>query len=322
MSELSPVDPRVRVGLDIGGTKIHAVVVGPGLEVLAEDRCPTGWGPQEIVENAVTITRSVVAEADHGIGDVKLVGVGIPGAVDPAAGVVQQALNLGIEDLALARALRAQLGVTVHVENDVNAAALGVAAGMAAPEGIAHSPRSLAFLNLGTGTAAGLVLDGAVWRGRSGAAGEIGHLPVDPTGLRCHCGQIGCLETVTSGSGILAQWQAERGDAPLNMAELPALAETDALAATILGRLQYAVAAAVRALILTVDVEMVVLGGGIAGMGAPLFTGVLKVLRGWESGSALLTTLDLSGRLTVLRAPGPVGAIGAALAGRVDRTMP
>lgn len=304
-----------RIGLDIGGTKIHAVLLSPDLEVVAEERIGSGWGGREVVANAATATRLVLAGAGLGIDEVELIGVGIPGAVDHESGTVSQAVNLGLQHLDLAAALGAEFHTGVHVENDVNAASLGVAMQARHHPEAQQAERSLAYLNLGTGMAAGIVLGGRLWRGARGAAGEIGHIPVDATGPLCTCGQRGCLETMASGSGIAEQWRSERGEAPLATPDLPALALRDPLAAAILGRLHLALASAVRLLVLTMDVEAVVVGGGVTGLGEALFAPVRQRLQQWESASPFLASLAPATRVRELECGTPVAAIGAALAG-------
>ncbi|PFG20257.1 ROK family protein [Serinibacter salmoneus] len=299
-----------RVGLDIGGTKTHAVLLGADGAVLAEEKRPSGHGAQPVLATASALVRDLTARAGIAVADLALVGAGLPGTVEEATGRVTQALNLGITDLDVAGELRRELGVAVHVENDVNAAALGVAAQR-------PDTCSLAYLNLGTGMAAGLVLRGELWRGHVGAAGEIGHLPWQNNGPRCHCGQRGCLELYASGSGIAAQWRAQRETDPPKASALPELAHTDALAATLLENLTNAVAAAVRLLVLTVDAQSVVVGGGMARMGPELLARVVTTLRSWELHSPFLASLEPSARVEVLRSTGRIPAIGAALGGRL-----
>lgn len=319
MSEPLPVPcGRPRVGLDIGGTKIHAVVLGPRLDVLAQLRVPSGWGAAEVVANAAIATRRALAAAE--IDQVDLVGVGIPGAVDHRTGTVAQAVNLGLQRLDLAVLLGRELGAQVHVENDVNAAALGVAQFIRASADDDAAPDSLAYLNLGTGMAAGLVTSGRLWRGANGAAGEIGHVPIDPAGAVCGCGQRGCIETQASGTGIAAQWRAARGDAPFSVPDLPRLAKTDPVAARILEGVHGAVAAAVRMLMLSIDVDAIVVGGGVAGLGQSLFPRVQEILRGWESESPFLASLAPSRRVGVLDTTEPIAAIGAAMMGALPAT--
>ncbi len=115
-------------------------------------------------------------------------------------------MNLGVDGewVPLRAELEARLGLPVAVENDVNVATLGAVA----LSGI----RDLVYLSIGTGLAAGLVLDGTLRRGATGAAGEIGHVPIDPLGALCQCGQRGCLETVASGRALAEAWPS--GDEP------------------------------------------------------------------------------------------------------------
>ena len=137
------------------------------------------------------------------------IGIGVPGLVDAEAGSVRHAVNLDLDGgwLPLGRELEQLLGHKVVVENDVNAAALGAAALL--PAGV---PRDLAYLSIGTGLAAGIVLDGRLRRGVHGAAGEIGHIPVDPAGPLCACGQRGCLELTVSGAALSASYGGSAQD--------------------------------------------------------------------------------------------------------------
>jgi len=292
----------LRAGLDIGGTKILGVVLDGDDGIVASLRVPSGSGPDAVVASAETVLTALAAECGIPVERFTSIGVGIPGAVDAGTGVVRQALNLGIAELDLGAALRERVGRAVHVENDVNAAALGVAR---------DAPGSLAYLNLGTGLAAGLVLDGALWRGSRGAAGEIGHVPIDPLGPECPCGQRGCLEVMASGSGIQRQWGAER--APDAAALLAMVAAGDARATAVVDRLVFAVASAVRLLVLADDVEVVAIGGGLAGgFGAPLFDAVRDRLREWEAASPFLASLAPADRVLAVPRDRPIAAIGAA----------
>lgn len=292
----------LRAGLDIGGTKILGVVLDGDDGIVASVRVPSGSGPDAVVGSAETVLRSLAAECGIAVDGFASIGVGIPGAVDAASGVVRQALNLGIAELDLGSALRERVGRAVHVENDVNAAALGAAQDAAG---------SLAYLNLGTGLAAGLVLGGALWRGSRGAAGEIGHVPIDPLGPECPCGQRGCLEVMASGSGIQRQWGAER--APDAAGLLALVAAGDARATAVVDRLVFAVASAVRLLVLADDVEVVAIGGGLAGgFGAPLVDAVRARLREWEAASPFLASLAPADRVLVVPRDRPIAAIGAA----------
>ena len=151
----------------------------------------------------------------------------MPGLVDVERGAVKHAVNLGVDGdwLPLGDLLADGSGVPVVVENDVNAATLGAAALSGADD--------LVYLSIGTGLAAGLVLDGRLRRGEHGAAGEIGHVPVDPTGVLCQCGQRGCLETIASGSALAAAWPS--GDVPPAQALFAAAPAGDPAAIAVAG---------------------------------------------------------------------------------------
>ncbi|WBU36770.1 ROK family protein [Homoserinibacter sp. YIM 151385] len=298
----------MRVGIDIGGTKTDAVAIGEDGALAHEVRLPTGFGADAVLETAVEAVDRLAALAGAGAARFDSIGIGIPGAVDSDSGRVQHAVNLGLEGLELGSRLEGRLGRRVRVENDVNAAALG--AFHLLDRGPTHS---MAYLNLGTGLAAGLVLEGRLWRGSRGVAGEIGHIPVDPAGPVCPCGQRGCLELMASGSGIARQWPS---DEPRPVVALYRAAEQgDAAAAEVRDRLAANVAAAVRLLVLTVDVDRVVIGGGLTSLGDALLGDVRRVLEGWAADSAFLRMLELPGRVQLVPAGFPAAAVGAALVG-------
>jgi predicted NBD/HSP70 family sugar kinase len=298
----------MRLGLDIGGTKIDAIALGDDGRVLARVRVPSGFGPDEVPGNAEAAARQVAASAGAGEAAVPPIGIGIPGIIDAEAGVVRHAVNLGLTELALGPGLAARLGTTVAVENDVNAAALGA-------YHLLGLGGSTAYLNLGTGLAAGIVLNGAFWRGARGIAGEIGHIPVVPGGERCGCGQRGCLETVASGGWVARKWG---GEAPLPLVELFDRADAgDARALALRGELAGGVAAAVRILALTVDVDTVVIGGGTANLGRRLLEPVTAALAEQAADSPFIASLELAARVRLVPLDQPVAAIGAALAGTV-----
>ena len=295
----------MRVGVDIGGTKIEAVVVDSDGVVQHKLRLPTGHGPDEVVESAVAVVDGLAAAAGCDTKDFGSIGVGVPGTVDSASGLVSHALNLGVERLELGTVLSERFGMPVRIENDVNAAALGAFHVLEQP-----ATASIAYLNLGTGLAAGLVLRGELWRGARGAAGEIGHILVDPAGPLDLDGQRGGLEVVASGSGIARQWGSSEENTVTTV--LDAADAGDPRAVEIRRRLFDGVAASVRILVLTVDVDLVVIGGGLAKLNHRLLDGVQGVIEDWEAQSALIQSLELRNRVRLIPADAPVAALGAA----------
>ncbi|WP_322645519.1 ROK family protein [Oerskovia flava] len=310
-SEAAGLTSGYAVGLDVGGTKVFGALLSADGALAGTVRLPTVRGREGVVTSVVRAVEELALEAGVLPGELSGVGLGVPGLVDPATGSVVHAVNLGIdgEPFALAEILAARLGVPVVADNDLNVAALGAAHALG-PRG-----RDLAFLALGTGLAAGIVIDGRLRRGASGAAGEIGHIPIDPLGPLCPCGQRGCVETFASGTALGERWPSRRGrPAP---AELFEAAEAgDPRAVQIKAEFAAAVAAAVRILVLTVDVQHVVLGGGVSALGDTLLDAVRVALDEQSRPSPFLTSLRLADRVTLAPTDVPVAAMGAAIAGR------
>jgi predicted NBD/HSP70 family sugar kinase len=299
--------------VDIGGTKTEAVAIDAGGAVIDEVRVPTGFGGEAVIASTVAAVTGLAERLGTTPNSFGAIGVGVPGAVDPASGTVAHAVNLGLDGLALGDALAGRLGVLVRLENDVNVAALG------AFHLLGHgADHSMAYLNLGTGLAAGLVLGGRLWRGSRGTAGEIGHIPVDPAGELCSCGQRGCLELLASGSAVAREWPTDHPRPVQDLFE--AAAAGDALAIEVRQRFIDNVASAVRVLVLTVDVDDVVIGGGITSLGAPLLDAVRDVLTSWSAQSQFLASLELPSRVGLAPA-GPVASVGAALLAELATTV-
>ncbi|MGB4134944.1 MAG: ROK family protein, partial [Microbacterium sp.] len=152
----------IRIGLDVGGTKTDAVALSPDGDILGRLRRPTGWGPEAVVQGVLETIAALAEEVGFATADIRSVGVGIPGLVHD--GVVLHAVNLGVASLDIPARAGAVLGARFSVENDVKAAALGAASLRAGDD-------SMAYLNLGTGVAAGIIVGGRIWRGAHGTAG-------------------------------------------------------------------------------------------------------------------------------------------------------
>lgn len=299
---------RPVAGLDIGGTSIDGVLLAADGRPIARARHPSGHGPDEVVANAAAVIAQMRAAA--GVDAISAMGIGVPGTVDPAAGVVTHAVNLGISSIPLAARVGALAGARVVVENDVNVAALGRHHGLAQ---VGDAPRSLAYLNVGTGLAAGIVIGGEILRGASGNAGEIGHLAVDENMLSCPCGQSGCLETVASGSALERQWGADAADPGRGV--VAAARRGDERARAILRRLHHGLATAVLTLVLTTDCERVVFGGGVGSLGTVVLDGVRGALRRRSARSRFLASLRADERIAET-GPGADAARAAAILAR------
>ncbi len=217
------------------------------------------------------------------------------------------------------RELEARLGRPTVVENDVRAAALGL-----------HRRRvvgeidDLAYLAVGTGVSAGVMLDGRLHRGARGLAGEIGHVVADPGGARCACGQDGCLETLVAGSGIARQARAAIAagrstvltattDAPTAVDVYRAAADGDPLATEIADSVGRRLAWAIHLLVMAYDVERVVLGGGVSHAGEAFMRPIRRELDRMRATSALAREQLTDGIVELLPPGADAGAWGAVI---------
>ena len=333
----------ISLGIDIGGTKIEGVAIDGDEHLLACRRTPTRQGNQAVHDDTVTLIRHLLDQVGPNQGPVT-VGLGIPGRVDANRGMVDDAVNLGIRHMALGPAVAKTTGLPVRVENDVNVAALGAAsqAGdtLMAPGTTPHSqaakdqarhpasepgrdePRALpdqddhivAFINLGTGLAAGVIRGGRIEHGASGAIGEIGHISVDAHQFPCKCGQRGCLETVASGSAVEALWPGIAHPLPDLIAQASQGNQRAQRVEDIIG---HGIALAVQIVALTIDPAIIILGGGMSKTGQPLLDLVTEHLNRSAACSHFIASLNLPDRLRLATADLPIAAIGAALAGRM-----
>jgi len=192
-------------GVDLGGTSIVVGLVpeGGGTPLAVQRRATEARrGPEAVVEDiGAMVADAVGAAAEDGQdGHVVGVGVGAPGPLDLKTGVVRVAPNLGWRDYPLRSRIEARVDLPVSLDNDANCATYGEWW-----QGAARGYASVVGITVGTGIGGGLVLDGAVVHGASGAAGEIGHTTINVGGRRCACGNYGCLEAYASGPNIAAR---------------------------------------------------------------------------------------------------------------------
>ncbi|MCK9869926.1 MULTISPECIES: ROK family glucokinase [Nocardiopsis] len=189
------------IGVDIGGTKVAAGVVDPEGQILDKVKYPTPSNdPQALADVVARAVGELCGrqEADA----VRAVGVGVAGFVDEDRATVQVAVNLGLRDEPLRDHVQERVGMPVVIENDANAAAWAEAR-FGAGRGSDH----IVCITLGTGIGGGLVIDGALHRGRYGVAAEVGHYRMVPHGRRCACGNHGCWEQYASGRALVAEAQ-------------------------------------------------------------------------------------------------------------------
>lgn len=254
----------VRIGVDLGGSKIEAIALDAEGRELARRRVGTPRGDYMATLDAV-VSLVLGIEADCGPADT--IGLGMPGAISPATGLVKNANSVWLNDRRLDSDLARRLDRPLRVANDADCFALSEAI-----DGAGMGAASVFGVILGTGVGGGIVLHGRLLAGPNAIAGEWGHNPLpwprddERPGPRCHCGREGCTETFLSGPGLARDHEAA-GGAVLSPAEIDALArDGDTLAEATLSRYEDRLARALATVINVVDPGIIVLGGGLSNL--------------------------------------------------------
>ena len=293
----------ITLALDIGGTKIAAGLVDSDGTLVHHAKLPTPDGDAEAIWTVVdTLVTEALAEAS---GRVRGVGIASAGPIDLPTGTVSPINIIEWQRFPIVERVIALTGVPVRLGGDGLCMALGERW-----RGAARGAQFLLGMVVSTGVGGGLVLDGAPYDGRTGNAGHVGHVVVDPGGGPCTCGGRGCVETIAAGPRM-AQWARENGwDAPAE-ADAKELAEAANFGNPVALRAFRRGATAVAAMIASVgavcDLDLVVIGGGVAKAGALLFDPLREVL-------ATHARLDFIRDLRVVSAElgGEAGLVGAA----------
>ena len=259
----------MRIGIDLGGSKIEIIALGDAGEVLLRERVATPQGDYPATVSAVA---GLVAAAERRAGAGGTVGVGIPGAESRASGLIKNANSTCLIGRPLKRDLEALLGREVRIANDANCFALSEAA-----DGAGAGARVVFGVILGTGVGGGIVVDGRVLTGANAIAGEWGHNPMPgessdehPRGdmPSCYCGRRGCIELYLSGPGLAADHRRSIGQsagAALQASDIAARAAAgDAACDATLRRYEARLARALAQVINILDPDVIVLGGGLS----------------------------------------------------------
>ncbi len=263
------------IGIDVGGTNLRGALVGPDGKIINRMKIASDadQGIEAVIDNLVRLIKSI-----GGGEDVSAVGFGIPGIIDFKAGIITQAPNIcNVNNYPIRENLRTRLGdaIPVIIENDANCAALGewwMGAG--------KDVGSLVIITLGTGVGGGIVLDGKLWRGADGFGGEVGHMTIYPDGAKCNCGNYGCLEVYSSATGIRRMVKEILSDSnsktalrelvndedPGRMPEavMKAALDGDRAALGIWEQFGTALGIGMASLVNILNVEMIVIGGGVS----------------------------------------------------------
>jgi glucokinase len=263
------------IGMDLGGTKILAAVVDQEGRILAEAKLGTKAerGPDVVIDRLAKTARQATRQAGVDWADVKALGIGAPGPINPVTGFVYNPPNLpGWDEIALGTRLSGILGIPVCVENDVNLGTLGEHA-----LGVGQGTRDMVGIFVGTGIGGGLILDGKLRSGFRHAAAEVGHMIVMADGPVCGCGRRGCLEAVASRTAIerdirLGVAAGRESLIPALIGEsgrltsgmlVKALRKGDPLVTEVMTRVQWYLGLHAASIVNLIDPEMIVFGGGV-----------------------------------------------------------
>jgi fructokinase len=286
----------LRIGIDLGGTKIEALALVEGGIEAWRQRAPTPAGDYE---GTVRRICELVAAAETAVGRPGTVGLGIPGTISPATGLVKNANSVCLIGHPLDKDLEQALGRPVRLANDADCFALSEAT-----DGAAAGAASVFGVILGTGVGGGLVYRGGLIQGVNALAGEWGHNPLpwmrewtlpdgrradERPGAKCYCGQSGCIETFLSGPGLARDYEAATGhQRPAE--EIVAAMAADPEAAAAMERYVDRLARSLATVINVFDPEIVVLGGGLSQV-SYLYEAVPRQWGSWAFSDVLATRL-------------------------------
>ncbi len=278
------------LGVDLGGTKILTAVANSQGKMLSRDHSitPAQKGHKAVIQSILESAHRALGQADVAISDLIVIGVGAPGLLNPETGILFTSPNLpGWRDVPLRDIMQERLGKKTFLINDANAAALGEFY-----FGAARGARNFIYITISTGIGGGIVIDGKIYSGAIGAAGEVGHMTIDDDGPICNCGNRGCWEMLASGTALAreARHRIEEGvrtsileyadgDVEKVTAQViqSAAEQGDSLAKELIGRTGYYVGVGLANLINIFNPELIVIGGGLSNIGDMLFEPAFKV---------------------------------------------
>lgn len=264
----------MRIGFDLGGTKMLAAVLDDDNQTIGRAKTKTeGFGNDEIAGKIEEVIATAIDAAGVSAAQITAIGIAVPGLIDARRGIVLHTPNIGIRNLDLGARIRATFGSSALLCNDVNAGLWGEFV-----HGAARGYRHVVGVFPGTGIGGALILNGGLYLGKSGGAGEVGHITVQSDGRVCGCGNYGCLETVASKTAlardlaVLAQSGrsatfAEAGATDIKLVKSglikKAIDAGETLVADVLHRAARFLGLGLAAMVNTFDPELVLLGGGL-----------------------------------------------------------
>ena len=278
----------LRIGIDLGGTKTEIIALDARGAVLDRRREPT---PSGDYAGALALIARMVKRAEVQVGERATVGVGTPGSLSPATGLLRNSNSTAFNGKPLKQDLERALGREVRVANDANCFALSEAR-----DGAARGAAVVFGVILGTGVGGGIVIDGHVLEGINAIGGEWGHNPLpwpedsERPGPACFCGKRGCIETFLSGPGLARDYAAQGGETFTSEEVVRRAAAHDAAAQESLARYEARLARALATVINVIDPDVIVLGGGLSNI-AQLYANVPRLWERWIFSDVVRTKL-------------------------------
>jgi glucokinase len=280
----------VFIGIDLGGSTLKAALITGDGEIIQETRYEAKQQGPDALFNQVVQVALTLRDNKFSTGPVAAIGVGIPGLVNRRTNRIEVMPNQpALPQIDLTSELSRATELPVILDNDANACAYGEL-----QVGAARGRREVFFVTLGTGIGAGLIINGQIYRGAAGFAGEFGHMTIDPEGIECVCGNIGCLETIVSGPNIVRRTRERLyrdRTSSLSRLAIPrdreftaediahAAREGDEMAQLMMERTGMFLGIALAAVINLLNVEMVVMGGGVMEAGDLILKPTIKETR-------------------------------------------
>lgn len=274
------------VGVDLGGTKISTALADFEGNVLSQSIIPTNAheGEERVLERIIKSIQSVMSEGDANLEDIKAIGIGSPGPLDSKKGIIITTPNLPFNNFNLVRPLKEKFNVPVFLDNDANVAAIGEYM-----LGAGRGKKNMVYFTVSTGVGGGAIVDGNICRGNTSNALEIGHTTVSPFGPRCNCGNIGCLEALSSGTAIGKRGQEavnskvetslKKYDKVTSYEVFKEAANGDEVAKDIIDNALTFLGIGIANAISIFDPEMIVIGGGVSKAGDIVFEKVREVVK-------------------------------------------
>lgn len=263
------------VGVQVAKRALRLRLSDVGYEVLAHQTLPlqNDHRPDTTLDRAALMITELLDESGSELSEVLSIGVGLPTPIDPASGVVRgRGVMRHWEGIDVGEVLRSRLGRPVHVENDANLGALGESR-----FGEARGVQNLIYVRASTGVGTGIMINGSLFRGRRGTAGEVGHALIDPKGPICQCGSRGCLNTVVGTEALMESLRVSHG--PLAQRDIIAMAlEGDPGCRRVVSDAGVTIGTVVANLAVAVNPEVIVVGGELARTGELLLAGVREAV--------------------------------------------